>query len=271
MTNCFRGATLARLATTCTDPAGPGAADFLHLLELHERLSEAKTSAAFESALADIREWLGLQELLVARACYQDHAVQRRVLESGYDAEWLSTYLREGFDRVDPIVAEILNGNRFFVRERVIADTDGRRAPRVESVALGRRFAEAAHDFGRPTQGYAGGTVHAGQLQMFSAITDGCSDAARTAMLLRGLQPVLHHAFAHVCGASVRVTSSLSAREHELLAWLAHGKSDAEISCILGISVSTVRFHLGNLLAKLGAANRCHAVAQAYRLGILSA
>lgn len=62
-----------------------------------------------------------------------------------------------------------------------------------------------------------------------------------------------------------RVPGALTEREVECLRWLSVGKSDSEISIILGISPRTVRFHIDNAKVKLGAATRIQAVAKALR------
>jgi DNA-binding CsgD family transcriptional regulator len=54
----------------------------------------------------------------------------------------------------------------------------------------------------------------------------------------------------------------LTDRERDTLAWVAEGKSDWEISVILGVSEATVRFHVDNGRRKLGAVNRTQAVAR---------
>ena len=48
----------------------------------------------------------------------------------------------------------------------------------------------------------------------------------------------------------------LTLREREVLAWLARGKSNAEIGAILGISSATVGKHLEHIYPKLGVENR---------------
>jgi LuxR family quorum sensing-dependent transcriptional regulator len=53
----------------------------------------------------------------------------------------------------------------------------------------------------------------------------------------------------------------LSLRERECICWVATGKTDWEISEILGISQQTVHKHVSNALKKLGAGTRAHAVA----------
>jgi DNA-binding CsgD family transcriptional regulator len=54
----------------------------------------------------------------------------------------------------------------------------------------------------------------------------------------------------------------LTDRERDALAWVAEGKSDWEISVILGVSEATARFHVDNARRKLGAVNRAQAVAR---------
>lgn len=68
-----------------------------------------------------------------------------------------------------------------------------------------------------------------------------------------------------------RAPGSLTDREAECLRWLSVGKSDSEISIILGISPRTVRFHIDNAKVKLGAATRIQAVAKALRESAIAA
>ena len=62
----------------------------------------------------------------------------------------------------------------------------------------------------------------------------------------------------------------LSAREKEVLRWLCDGKSNWEIGRILGLSPYTVKNHVSNILKKLGANNRRHAVIKAIELGLIT-
>lgn len=63
---------------------------------------------------------------------------------------------------------------------------------------------------------------------------------------------------------------ALTARERECIRWAAQGKSEWEISQILGISEHTSEKHLLSAKSKLGAVNRVQAVAEAIRLGYIS-
>jgi LuxR family quorum sensing-dependent transcriptional regulator len=59
--------------------------------------------------------------------------------------------------------------------------------------------------------------------------------------------------------------SALTARERDVLAWAAHGKSAWEIGEILGIAKRTVDEHTQTAMRKLGAVNKTQAVAIAMR------
>jgi DNA-binding CsgD family transcriptional regulator/tetratricopeptide (TPR) repeat protein len=67
-----------------------------------------------------------------------------------------------------------------------------------------------------------------------------------------------------------RPAEQLTAREQEVLALVAQGRSNREIGGQLFISAKTVSVHVSNILAKLGAGSRTEAVALARRRGLLS-
>ena len=73
-----------------------------------------------------------------------------------------------------------------------------------------------------------------------------------------------HPGAAHACSPAI-----LSERELEVLARLAAGRSQAEISRDLFISPKTVGTHIQHLLVKLDVHSRAQAVAAAYRLGLV--
>lgn len=57
----------------------------------------------------------------------------------------------------------------------------------------------------------------------------------------------------------------LTAREAEVLALVASGRTNAQIATTLVVSASTVKTHVNNLFAKTGTKNRAQAVQYAYR------
>ncbi|GAA1508755.1 response regulator transcription factor [Kribbella lupini] len=76
-----------------------------------------------------------------------------------------------------------------------------------------------------------------------------------------------------VAGLSPAPTSSdgLTARETEVLRLIAQGLSNPEIAALLFIGEATVKTHINNTFAKIGARHRAEAVRYAYRHGIAEA
>jgi len=95
------------------------------------------------------------------------------------------------------------------------------------------------------------------------------------ASALKGVQivvPALQPALAG--SVSLRAVDSstelLSAREREVLACLAQGRSNREIAATLSVTLATVKSHLVRIYAKLEAGNRNEALGRAVALGLLA-
>jgi DNA-binding CsgD family transcriptional regulator len=80
----------------------------------------------------------------------------------------------------------------------------------------------------------------------------------RERALLDLLRPYLSSLF-----KKARANPGMTAREAEVLRWVAAGKSDAQIGAILRISPRTVQKHLQNLYQKLGVESRTAAAMRA--------
>ncbi len=77
---------------------------------------------------------------------------------------------------------------------------------------------------------------------------------------------LVEHAAAPTVEADQRL-KSLTDREGEVLREMARGLSNQEIADALYIGTETVKSHVANVLAKLGARDRIHAVIYAYETG----
>ena len=62
---------------------------------------------------------------------------------------------------------------------------------------------------------------------------------------------------------------NLSDREYQVLSLMKEGKNNREIGNCLKITDHTVRFHVNNILSKLGANDRAHAIVVALRQGLV--
>ncbi|MGH9431273.1 MAG: LuxR C-terminal-related transcriptional regulator [Terriglobia bacterium] len=86
---------------------------------------------------------------------------------------------------------------------------------------------------------------------------------------------VLHPAFADAAAARSAPPMphlrgvSLTAREVEVLRWIAAGFANKEIAAKLEISEHTVKFHIASIFNKLDVSNRAEAVSSGMRLGLI--
>ena len=80
---------------------------------------------------------------------------------------------------------------------------------------------------------------------------------------------LLEHVYHPAEGSDPRL-ESLTSRERQVLHLVAQGRSNLEIAHELFIGAETVKTHVGNVLAKLGARDRIQAVIYAYETGFIN-
>jgi DNA-binding CsgD family transcriptional regulator/tetratricopeptide (TPR) repeat protein len=110
---------------------------------------------------------------------------------------------------------------------------------------------------------------NAGESARAEAELTGAVQVAR-ALGARPLLTELRSGGAQPLAPSEDRSRELTAREREVLALVAQGRSNRQIADLLYISAKTVSVHVSNILAKLEAAGRTEAVAVARRRGLLT-
>jgi LuxR family transcriptional regulator, quorum-sensing system regulator BjaR1 len=200
-------------------------------------------------------------------------------------SEWERTYGDNRFVHVDPCVARVRRSNVPFVWEEIeLPET--RRGPKSPV----KRLMDAAHDFG-----FVEGLVipfhfrdRLGRLHSASSVFYWKDEVNRFRFLISDKRRELHLvmiyfiqrcvdliAIQHRGGQSLigipdaELEFELSARERDVLAWAARGKTVVETADILKISQGTVETHIKRVLEKLSVSNKTHAVAKAITLGII--
>jgi two-component system NarL family response regulator len=121
-------------------------------------------------------------------------------------------------------------------------------------------------------------TTYRGDVQVVRALSAGASGYLLKSLLRRELLDTIRD----VHGGARRVPpeiaagiaehlsdESLSARELDVLQSVAAGNANKLVAADLGISEETVKAHMKNILAKLGARDRTHAVTIAIKRGII--
>ncbi|MFJ4641987.1 response regulator [Streptomyces bobili] len=94
-------------------------------------------------------------------------------------------------------------------------------------------------------------------------------DAVIAPGLTRKLIDVFSQRISHRSRDQERRLGSLTGREREVLNALACGYSNAEIAAHLHVAETTVKSHVGRILAKTGARDRVQAVVFAYDVGLV--
>lgn len=189
-------------------------------------------------------------------------------LISTYPASWIDFYLRNHYERLDPVIAEVLRNPEPFewgFELSHIPLTASQNSLLDEAAHFGIRcgFTVPIHD----SSGLIAAVTFAADERR--PTFQRCVAANRHVLQLMAMY---FHAHARRKLSSDRIIDgvSLSPRELECLEWAAQGKSCWEIGRILGISRRTAAFHLDNVRTKLGVCTIRQAVARlaAYKSAI---
>ncbi len=187
-----------------------------------------------------------------------------RFFFNNWPAEWLRIYNENDFFPADPFVEEARRSMTSFLWSEV--EHQRPLTPR------GKEIYRMGHEFGWcevigiPIHGPAGyqGFV---SLASMEDITLTFVDRACLDMTAR----VIHERCRKEIGFGMMPedTPKLTARELECMQWVGLGKTDWEIAQVLGISASTVHFHVEGAKKKLGLSSRAEAVARLTLYGLL--
>lgn len=174
------------------------------------------------------------------------------IINANYPYEWFERYFARKYCKIDPIIKE--NFDSFAVQ--YWADTYKKHNPPKDFIMLAEDFCLA--------NGYTYGIKHSTGTKgsLFSFAGNSIERHVRNETILKHIIPHLHQSLMRILKpADKKRPLSLSIRENEVLIWLKEGKSSWDISRILRVSERTVNFHIENIMRKLDAVNRTHAVA----------
>jgi DNA-binding CsgD family transcriptional regulator len=181
-------------------------------------------------------------------------------LISNYPVEWTDHYLREHYERVDPVIVDALKTTEPFEwgLEFEAKSLSKRQCALLDEAAVfGIRcgFTVPVHDSRGPV---AAVTFAADERR---PTFQRCIEQNRHVLQLMAMY---FHAHARRQLSINRVIDgvALSPRELECLEWAAQGKSAWEIGRVLNISRRTAAFHLENAKTKFGVRTICQAVAK---------
>jgi len=229
--------------------------------QLQVLLAEENEYLVFDK-IAEIAKQLGFDHCAYGIRASLPVSRQRIVMFNTYPVEWRDRYTKQNYLAVDPTVQ---HGLRSLLP---VVWTD-------ELFANARDFWEDARAFDlrfgwaqpcRDAQGVLGMLTVARSHEELSR-----AEMQDKSIRLAWLAQITHIAMARIVvkklvpEASVR----LSNKETAVIRWTAEGKSAAEIAEIMGLSIRTVTFHIGNVVKKLNAANKTAAAVRAAVLGLI--
>jgi LuxR family quorum sensing-dependent transcriptional regulator len=208
---------------------------------------------AFEYAVARY----GVEHFIATGLSGKGQPFEDLVIAARWPAEFFMLYVENDYARFDPLIRRSIQSYMPFEWRADSYGSDGN--PRV--VEIMRRAAEFGlkHGYLVPIHGPKG---YEGCVSLAAKALD-LSVPAKSAVHLMAL-----YAFDRMRSLRGNLSDRkilLTAREREVLSWVAAGKSAAQISQALKISKRTVDEHSQTAARKLGAANRTQAVAIAMR------
>lgn len=183
------------------------------------------------------------------------------VINVSYSNDWLYTYGRNGYANVDPVLQAVLHTFKTQVWEQTYKNATSMKQ---------LEFVEEARSYGL-THGITTGMLEQGRgfASFFSFAGGDAGNTARYKGLLEYLLPYLHRILiANTHTPSANRVKGLSQREMMVLEWMKQGKTNWEISRIIGVSERTVRFHVEGIFMKLDVGSRTQAVAFAIEHGL---
>lgn len=224
-----------------------------------DHLSESTDAVALRESMIEATQALDLSCFAYLRISEQKGGAPQLI--STYPSTWTTQYLKNRYERFDPVITQVLGATEPFqwgldLGKRILS------RPQRELFEDAARFG-IAHGFTIP--------IHDGRGPI-AAVTFAADDNRNAAFSRRveankqvlQLMAMYFHAHARRTLSPNRLINgvSLSPREFECLEWAAQGKSAWEIGHILGITRRTASFHLENAKAKLGVHSISHAVAR---------
>lgn len=229
-----------------------------------DRLPQFKTPQAVGEAFSDMIRPFGFFGASASELRQTPQGRARDFFFITWPSGWLELYDRRGFARQDPIpLLAWLNWRPFDLREAFEdrEKTEQRRAFEawVRQIGVNDIFAVPLH--------FPGNDV--GLCVSVASRKFDCP-AERHALQFASIHVLARcRELVRVGAGSVLVKCPLSAREIECMRWVIEGKSDTDIGEILGISPTTVHYHIENAKKKLGVRTRLQATQLAVSRGYI--
>lgn len=231
-------------------------------LDFIDRLRRREACDDISRDITEEVKWYGFSHVSVWSMPGPGENPADSILLNTRPQSYIDRYVEKNYVMRDPVVTELRHTLSPFSWGDVRARRDLSKAEK------------AIMDEGREFGAIDGMTIPvvtpSGSIAVFSpcGAAPDLSPPARAAVEIVGMYG--YHALKNVVKKLPRTEpprTPLSAREREIMQYVAAGKSDDEIGDLLALSTRTVTWHVENAKRKLDAFRRTHAVVQALRSG----
>ena len=226
-----------------------------------------ETAAEFERLLS----LYGFDYYGLIQAPKPAESVSNLLLAGRWPQGWPETYLRKRYMQIDPTVRYLGHAQTGFRwRDTLGAFRASPYRKRMERMMVDARQNGLEDGYMFPIHGRRGllGSLSLGGRPVdLEAVEVGLFDCIARRLYWK-LLPTVDPQAAERHAAIVDI--ELTRREMEALSLLAEGMTSHDIGRVLGISSHTVDWYMNGIQAKLDARNRHHAIAIAFRLGLVS-
>ncbi|EFL92112.1 DNA-binding HTH domain-containing protein invovled in quorum sensing [Candidatus Regiella insecticola LSR1] len=204
------------------------------------------------------------------------NTTEMRVISNRPD--WFEVYVRDRYQHIDPVIITALNRITSFPWDENIMINSDLKLPKIFNIVSTNLQLIEVFSIAKKYNIISGYTfiLHDcnNNLAVLSILMDDQTgnmlkekiekNKDKLQMLLLNTHDILISLYKETHGAVCKNSESkkekFSSRENEVLYWFSMGKTYSEIAIIFGIKLGTVKFHMGNIVKKLGVLNAKHAI-----------
>lgn len=238
----------------------------LMLLEWVHAVGQVEDEPQLQAFLQNMKAQLPTEHMVLAlgRLNPSQHLQKlEKLVNVNYPLNWVEHYMQANFSNCDPILHTPMGKEPIFWKESFA----------YAKSPLEKRFIAEATSFGLGSGvSFSMASPKQNLACLISVTGEEITRDLQIVEMLHCLVPHLHHAMVRVTNLAPLSPSAmlLSNREYDIFHWMSRGKTNWEIATILEISERTVKFHVANIIRKLNANNRTHAIVLGLQQGLQS-
>lgn len=243
--------------------------DIMHFLVA---IHEAPSTAVLSSEIERLLEMFGFKYYCVFHQPKPIENAAELIVAANWPPEWVQRYVAKKYIVMDPTIRFLLRANRSFSwAQAVEAYKDNPHYRRIKAMMADGKSHGLTSGYIFPAfsrNGLIGATTIGGPAEIeLSPVEIALLETAFRNAYLRYLE-FMGEKQAGSIEPGLEIT--MTHREIQALNNLAEGRTSPEIASILDVSSNTVDWYVTSLQTKLKARNRNHAVALAFRQGLIS-